>query len=171
MKEKHAGKPRMDMLDRVVEVMRHFLCADPRELEYVLGLPEDTLAAVFHKRAGGLPEEVIEAMVSAGVRREYLLLGAGSMLSETVSLARLEVMKRHLSVLMRLICRARDRLSRENGGTAVMPLRVADGRPDPVAIDEELINLLLEALRDKGTRERLVQFIRSDLANRKSSQN
>ena len=166
MNVKRAGQPWPAVLDRVVDVMRHFHCAEPRDLEYLLGLPADTLATLFRNRTGRLPPEVIEAMETAGVRRGFLRQRTGSMLSDSIDSGRLEVMKRHAGILLRVLCRAQSLLSQADRQT-VIPICVAEGRTDPVAIEEELINLLIEALKDKDSRDSLVKFIRADVANRK----
>ena len=166
MKVKRAGQPWPAVLDRVVDVMRHFHCAEPRDLEYLLGLPADTLAALFRNRTGRLPPEVIEAMETAGVRRGFLRQRTGTMLSDSIDSGRLEVMKRHAGILLRVLCKARSLLSQADRQT-VIPMCVAEGRTDPVAIEEELINLLIEVLKNKDSRDSLVRFIRADVANRK----
>ena len=170
MKAKRAGQSWPVVLDRVVDVMRHFHCAEPRELEYLLGLPEDALAALFRNRTGRLPPEVVKAMEVAGVRQDFLRRRTGSMLSDSIDSGRLEVMKRHAAILLRLICRARSILS-QTEGQALTPIRVAEGKTDPVAIEEELINLLIEVLKDKDSRDSLIKFIRADIANRKPAVN
>jgi len=166
VKVKRAGQPWPTVLDRVVEVMRHFHCAEPEDLEYVLGLPADALAALFRNRSAQLPAEVVKAMETAGVRRDFLRGRSGSMLRDSIGPARLEVMKRHAAIILRWICRVQSVLSRADR-QAELPVRVAEGKTDPVAIEEELVNLLIEALKDSGSRERLIKFIRADIANRK----
>ncbi|MBN2290171.1 MAG: hypothetical protein JXQ83_12625 [Candidatus Glassbacteria bacterium] len=168
MKSKRAGQARPAVLDRVVEVMRHFHCTEPRDLEYLLGLRADTLAGLSRERTDRLPPEVSEAMQAAGVRREFLRQGTGTMLSDSIDPGRLEVMKRHAAIMLQLLAKADLVLSRAER-QSVTPLLVAEGRSDPVAVEEELINLLIEALKDSGSRERLIKFIRADIANRTSA--
>jgi hypothetical protein len=92
------------------------------------------------------------------------------MLSDSIDSGRLEVMKRHAGILLRVLCRAQSLLPQADTQT-VIPMWVAEGRTDPVAIKEELINLLIEALRNKDSRDSLVKFIRADIANRKLARN
>ena len=79
-------------------------------------------------------------------------------------------MKRHAGILLRVLCRAQSLLSQADRQT-VIPMCVAEGRTDPVAIEEELINLLIEVLKNKDSRDSLVKFIRADVANRKLTRN
>ncbi len=109
-------------------------------------------------------------METAGVRRGFLRQRTGSMLSDSIDSGRLEVMKRHAGVLLGVLCRAQSLLSQADRQT-VIPMCVAEGRTDPVAIEEELINLLIETLKDKDSRDSLIKFIRADIASRKVARN
>jgi hypothetical protein len=168
VKSKQTGQHRPAVLDRLVDVMRHFHCGDLRDLGYLLGLPSKALTSLFRNPTGKLPAEVVRAMEAAGVQPVYLKNGTGSMLSEVIDSVRLEVMKRHAAILLRLICSARSFLSESVDKTPTL-IYAADGLREPVAIEEELINLLIEALNDTNSRERLIKFIRADIANRKQT--
>lgn len=151
-----------DLLDRLVEVMRHFHCSEPRELERLLGLPEESLPPLLRSRSPVLPSAVLEGLERAGVRREFLLEGRGSMLTDRIDAERLAVMKRHAARLLGTVLEAQRRLS---GPAPRRPMQVTDGSADPAATEEELINLLVEALGDHELRDRLLQLIRADTAN------
>ena len=155
-------------LDRLVEVMRHFHCGEPRELENLLRLPEDSLLGLFRERSRELPETVVRSLEAAGIRREFILRGSGMMLSDKMDAGRLRVMKRHAAHLLNVICGA-DRALGEGEGFCGIPPHVTDSRIEPVVIEEELIKLLIEALSSKSSRESLLRFIRSEAANRAAS--
>ncbi|HUU30115.1 MAG TPA: hypothetical protein VM123_20110 [archaeon] len=168
MREKKKEDFFPEVLDRLVEVMHHFHCEEPKELERLLRLPEDCILKLFRKRSSKLPVRLVRVLEQAGVRRDFLLHCKGSMLSDTVDSRRLEVMKRHAAHLLEVVCSARQALLSDDGAKKI-PLHVTDGQSEPAAIEEELINLLIEALGDRGSRERLLQFIRSEVSNRLES--
>lgn len=152
-------------LDRLIEVMHHFHCREPAELEELLELPDDSLTAMFRKRSAALPREVEDGLYRCGVRRAYIRHGSGSMLDDGIDANRLKVMMRHAAHLLKVICRARVQL--EGAGERLLaPYHVTDGRQRPTALEEELINLLIEALNDPQTRERLLGFVRKEAENR-----
>ena len=157
-----------DPLDRLVEVMRHFHCGEPGELEKLLMLPEDSLLGLFRAHSLELPETVVRTLEAAGIRREFILRGSGMMLSDKMDEERLIVLKRHAAHLLKVICGA-DRALGGGKGLSGIPPHVTDSRIEPVVIEEELISLLIEALSSKNSRESLLQFIRSEAANRAAS--
>ncbi len=152
-------------LDRLMEVMQHFYCREPGELEDLLELPGDSLTRVFRKGAGTISTEAEKRLVACGVSREFIRHGRGAMLDESVDTQRLEAMTRHAAHLLKVICKVRRKLG-EAGAMMDLPRRVSDGRPRPTALEEELINLLVEALNDPRIRERLLKFVRSETENR-----
>lgn len=168
MKIKSNGESFPEVLDRLVEVMRHFHCEEPKELERLLKLPEDSLAGLFCTRSADLPRNVVRVLEAAGVRREFMVHGRGSMFSDAVDLERLEVMKRHAAHLLKVIY-SNYRLLRRKGEELGIPLHVTDRRTEQTAIEEELITLLIEALSDKTSREGLLTFIRAEASNRASA--
>ena len=157
-----------EVLDRLVEVMRHFHCEEPKELERLLNLPEDSLVGLFRTHSADLPRNIVRVLEAAGIRREFMVHGRGSMFSDTVDRQRLEVMKRHAAHLLKVIC-SNYRLLRRKGEELCVPLHVTDRRIEQTAIEEELINLLIEALSDKTSRDRLLTFIRAEASNRTSA--
>jgi hypothetical protein len=138
-----------ERLDRLIEVMHHFHCREPGELEELLELPEGSLARMFRENGTELAPEVESAMVRAGVREQFLRDGCGSMLAH----------------LLRVIATARLKLE-QAGARPGLPRHVTDGSQRPTALEEELINLLIEALSDPSARERLLKFIRKEAENR-----
>ncbi|MFH1070272.1 MAG: hypothetical protein V1794_11685 [Candidatus Glassbacteria bacterium] len=158
------------LLDRLMEVMRHFHCEDPEELESLLRLPKDSLTTLFRNQAENLPETVLRVLGSAGVRKEFITAGTGSLLADSMDGDRLEVLKRHAAHLLKVICKYSKTYERSQG-PRLFPPHVTDGRPDPIAIEEELINLLIEALSEKETRDCLLEFIRMEAANRSQMKN
>ena len=168
MKIKSNSESFPEVLDRLVEVMRHFHCEEPKELERLLKLPEDSLVGLFRTRSADLPRNVVRVLEAAGIRREFTVHGRGSMFSDTVDPQRLELMKRHAAHLLKVICN-NYRLLRRKGEELGIPLHVTDRRTEQTAIEEELINLLIEALSDKASRERLLTFIRTEASNRAST--
>lgn len=168
MKIKNNSESFPEVLDRLVEVMRHFHCEEPKELERLLKLPEDSLVGLFLTHSADLPRNVVRVLEAAGIRREFMVHGSGSMFSDTVDRQRLEVMKRHAAHLLKMIC-SNYRLLRRKGEELGVPLHVTDRRIEQTAIEEELINLLIEALSDKTSRDRLLTFIRAEASNRTSA--
>ena len=168
MKIKNNSESFPEVLDRLVEVMRHFHCEEPKELERLLKLPEDSLVGLFLTHSADLPRNVVRVLEAAGIRREFMVHGRGSMFSDTVDRQRLEVMKRHAAHLLKVIC-SNYRLLRRKGEELGVPLHVTDRRIEQTAIEEELINLLIEALSDKTSRDRLLTFIRAEASNRTSA--
>ncbi len=152
-------------LDRLMEVMQHFYCREPAELEDLLELPGDSLTRVFRKGAGTISGEAEARLIACGVSREFIRNGRGAMLDETVDGDRLEAMTRHAAHLLKVICKMRGKLEKA-GEMKDLPRRVSDGRPRPTGLEEELINLLVEALNDPRMRERLLKFVRSETENR-----
>lgn len=168
MKIKNNSESFPEVLDRLVEVMRHFHCEEPKELERLLKLPEDNLVGLFLTHSADLSRNVVRVLEAAGIRREFMVHGRGSMFSDTVDRQRLEVMKRHAAHLLKVIC-SNYRLLRRKGEELGVPLHVTDRRIEQTAIEEELINLLIEALSDKTSRDRLLTFIRAEASNRASA--
>ncbi|MBW7996126.1 MAG: hypothetical protein FVQ81_06045 [Candidatus Glassbacteria bacterium] len=154
-----------EQLDRLLEVMHHFHCREPGELEELLELPAESLTGLFSGSAGGLSEEAERGLARAGVREQYIRDGSGSMLEDAIDVERLAVMARHAAHLLKVICRVREKLGAEGSGP-LLPHLVTDGRRHPTALEEELINLLIEALNDPQTRERLLKFVRKEAENR-----
>ena len=154
-----------ERLDRLIEVMHHFHCREPGELEELLELPEGSLARMFRENGTELAPAVESAMVQAGVREQYLRDGCGSMLADTVDTERLGIMVRHAAHLLRVIATARLKLD-QAGARPGLPRHVTDGSQRPTALEEELIKLLIEALSDPSARERLLKFIRKEAENR-----
>ncbi len=152
-------------LDRLMEVMQHFQCREPGELEDLLELPGDSLTKVFRKGMGTISPEAETRLITCGVSREFIRHGRGAMLAEMVDAGRLEVMTRHAAHLLKVICKAHRKLE-DSGEMVDLPRRVTDGRPSPTELEEELINLLVEALNDPQIRERLLKFVRSEAENR-----
>ncbi len=168
MKIKNNSESFPEVLDRLVEVMRHFHCEEPKELERLLKLPEDSLVGLFLTHSADLPRNVVRVLEAAGIRREFMVHGRGSMFSDTVDRQGLEVMKRHAAHLLKVIC-SNYRLLRRKGEKLGVPLHVTDRRIEQTAIEEELINLLIEALSDKTSRDHLLTFIRAEASNRTSA--
>jgi len=48
------------VLDHLVEVMRHFHCDEPTELEHLLKLPPESLVELFRKRSARVSPMVIK---------------------------------------------------------------------------------------------------------------
>jgi len=165
VKTKEEQELSAEVLDRLVEVMRHFHCEEPGEFEKLLRLREDSILSLFQGKSINLQGNVIRILGRAGIRREFILQGKGSMLSDTCDSGRLVIMKRHAAHLLKVILSLEQSLSAA-GGQRGIPPHVTDAQEDSVTIDEELINLLLQALGDKTSRERLLQFIRTEAANR-----
>ena len=168
MKIKSNSESFPEVLDRLVEVMRHFHCEEPKELERLLKLPEDSLVDLFRTRNAALPRNVVRVIEAAGVRRKFMVHGRGSMFSDTLDTGQLDIMKRHAAQLLKVIC-SNYRFLRRKGEEPGIPFHVTNRRTEQTAIEEELINLLIEALSDKTSRERLLTFIRAEAANRASS--
>lgn len=155
-----------ERLDRLIEVMHHFHCREPGELEDLLELPEDSLTVLFRDSDCVLSKEAEDGLARAGVRRSYISDGSGTMLDDSVDTERLAVMTRHAAHLLQVICGARARLELA-GERLPGSHRVTDGRPRPTALEEELIALLIEVLNDPVTRERLLKFVRAEAENRR----
>jgi hypothetical protein len=161
VKTKEEEELSAEILDRLVEIMRHFHCEEPGEFEKLLRLRKDSILRLFQGKSVNLQGNAIRILGRAGIRREFITQGKGSMLSDTCDFGRLEIMKRHAAHLLKVIFSLEQSLS----ATGIPP-HVTDAQEDSITIDEELINLLLEALGDKTSRERLLQFIRTEAANR-----
>jgi len=164
-KIKNNGESFPEVLDRLMEVMSHFHCEEPKELERLLKLPEDSLVVLFRTRSAHVPRNVARVLEAAGVTRDYMIHGRGSMFSDSMDLERLEVMKRHAAHMLKVICNNYRLLRRKRGGLGI-PLHVTDRRTEQTAVEEELINLLIEALSDRTSRERLLKFIQTEASNR-----
>src|SRR3990172_155582 len=104
-----------ELLDRLVEVMHYFHCEEPEELENLLRLPKDSLTSLFRTGARELPVELLSILGSAGVRKEFITSGSGSLLSDTMDSDRLEVMKRHAAHLLKIICKYGKIFDRQEG--------------------------------------------------------
>ena len=105
MKIKSDSESFPEVLDRLVEVMRHFHCEEPKELERLLKLPENSLVDLFHKRNAALPSNIVVVLDAAGIRRQFMVHGRGSMFSDTLDPEQLDIMKRHAAQLLKVMWR------------------------------------------------------------------
>ena len=69
MKIKNNSESFPEVLDRLMEVMHHFHCEEPKELERLLKLPEDSLVGLFRTHSADLPRNIVRVLEAAGIRR------------------------------------------------------------------------------------------------------
>ncbi|MCE5270342.1 hypothetical protein LLH00_03565 [bacterium] len=167
MSKAETKRPWPDILDRVLEVMRHFYCQSPEELESMLALAPDSLSGAFRRREPSLAPEVLDSLVRSGVRAEYILRGEIPMLQEHIDRGSLDTLYRFSARLLVLLAESEAAL--HSCAPARTPTRrTTDNQGEPVSLDEQLASLLAEALRDRKLRERLLEFIRKEASNRHS---
>ncbi len=165
MSKAETNRPWPDILDRVLEVMRHFYCQSPEELESMLALAPDSLSGPFRRRESVLAPEVLEALVRSGVRAEYILRGEIPMLREQLDRGSLDSLYRFSARLLVILAESEVSL-RSCTPARTRARRTTDNQGEPVSLDEQLASLLAEALRDRQLRERLLEFIRNEASNR-----
>ena len=152
-------------IDRFIDVLRHFYCQEPEELERILDLPGNYFADKLLTGNLESTEYFLKMVEMSGISKDYLT-GKTDFMFDTSKRAYPSdsLAVRIVTHLLQILCE-QVRLGGFDEDSSKRSSMVADKKSGEPAVDQELVVLLVEALRDSTSRERLINFIRSESSN------
>ena len=153
------------LIDRFLDILRHFYCQEPEELEKILDLPSNYFADKLLTGNLESTEYFLRMIEMSGISKDYLT-GKVDFMFDTGKRAYPEdtLAVRIVTHLLQILCE-QVRVGGSDEDTNKLSAMVADKKGGEPAVDQELVVLLVEALRDSTSRERLINFIRSESSN------
>ena len=155
-------------IDRFIDILRHFYCQEPEELERVLNLPDNFFSDGLFKCKQNSIDYFMKEIEVAGISGKYLI-GKDDFMFDSKRSAYPDdpLAVRIVAHLLSLLCVSgrEDKEMRIKTNLKSRSSMVADKKNGEPAVDQELVVLLVEALRDSTSRERLINFIRAESSN------
>lgn len=155
-------------IDRFIDILRHFYCQEPEELERILNLPHNFFADKLLTGNLKSTEHFLKMIEMVGISRDYLT-GKGDFMFDTGKDAYPDdsLAVRTVTHFLQILCE-HNRAGGIDKDSIKRSSMVADKKGGEPAVDQELVVLLVEALRDSTSRERLINFIRAESSNMSS---